>query len=81
MMPYGLEYPFGQFGSAVLAVSPPSFTCYPNFFAGVAAQKAEKALALPSSCIAVKSMYPPVVKKSSLDKPRLDKYPQTMLAV
>lgn len=24
---YGVEYPFGQFGLAVLAMSPPSFLC------------------------------------------------------
>jgi len=27
MMSYGMEYPFGQFGSAVLAVLPSSFSC------------------------------------------------------
>ena len=27
MTSYGMEYPFGHFGSAVLAVSPPSFLC------------------------------------------------------
>jgi len=27
MMSYGMEYPFGQLGSAVLAVSPPNFLC------------------------------------------------------
>lgn len=26
MMSYGMEYPFGKFGSAALAVSPPSFS-------------------------------------------------------
>ena len=31
---YGMEYPFGQFGSAVLAVSPPSFLCPSNLLAG-----------------------------------------------
>jgi len=30
VMSYGMEYPFGQFGSAVLAVSPPSFLCIPS---------------------------------------------------
>jgi len=29
-MSYGAEYPFGQFGSSVLAVSPPSFLCTPR---------------------------------------------------
>ncbi|KAK4822228.1 hypothetical protein QYF61_011869, partial [Mycteria americana] len=33
MMPYGMEYPFGQLGSAVLAVSPPSFLCTPSLLA------------------------------------------------
>ena len=33
MTPYGLEYPFGQFGSAALAVSPPNFLC-PSSLAG-----------------------------------------------
>ena len=27
MTSYGMEYPFGQLGSAVLAVLPPSFLC------------------------------------------------------
>ena len=31
MMSYGMEYSFGQFGSAVLAVSPPSFLCPPAY--------------------------------------------------
>ncbi|GAB0188317.1 hypothetical protein GRJ2_001297000 [Grus japonensis] len=31
MTSYGTEYPFGQFGSAVLAVSPPSFLGTPAF--------------------------------------------------
>ncbi|KAK4813411.1 hypothetical protein QYF61_004748, partial [Mycteria americana] len=34
MTPYGVGYPFGQLGSAVLAVSPPSFLCPPNLLAG-----------------------------------------------
>ena len=29
MMSYGMEYPFGQLGSAVPAVSPPNFLCTP----------------------------------------------------
>ncbi|PKU36209.1 pyruvate dehydrogenase isozyme 3 [Limosa lapponica baueri] len=29
MKSYGMEYPFGQLGSAVLAVSPPNFLCSP----------------------------------------------------
>ena len=34
MMSYGMECPFGQFGSAVLAVSPPSFLCPSSLLAG-----------------------------------------------
>lgn len=34
MTSYGIEYPFGQFGSAVLAVSPPSFLCTSSLLAG-----------------------------------------------
>ena len=30
MMSHGMEYTFGQFGSAALTVSPPSFLCTPN---------------------------------------------------
>ncbi|KAK4820156.1 hypothetical protein QYF61_020531 [Mycteria americana] len=33
MTPYGVECPFGQLGSAVLAVSPPSFLCTPSLLA------------------------------------------------
>jgi len=31
MTSYGIEYPFGQFGSGVLDVSHPSFQCSPAF--------------------------------------------------
>ncbi|KAK4813670.1 hypothetical protein QYF61_017637, partial [Mycteria americana] len=34
MRPYGVGYPFGQLGSAVPAVSPPSFLCPPSPLAG-----------------------------------------------
>ncbi|KAK4824175.1 LOW QUALITY PROTEIN: hypothetical protein QYF61_011472, partial [Mycteria americana] len=34
MTPYGVEQPFGQLGSAVPAVSPPSFLCTPSLLAG-----------------------------------------------
>ena len=34
MKPYGLEYPFGQMGPAVLAVPPPSSLCTPSPLAG-----------------------------------------------
>ena len=34
IMSYGMEYSFGQFGSAVLAVSPPSFLCPSSLLAG-----------------------------------------------
>lgn len=30
MMSYGMEYPFGQFRSAVVALSLPSFLCNPH---------------------------------------------------
>ena len=30
MTSYSMEHPFGQFGSAVLAASPPSFLCTPS---------------------------------------------------
>jgi len=34
MMPYGMDYPFGQLGSAVPDVSPPSLLFTPSLFAG-----------------------------------------------
>ena len=34
MMSHGMEYPVGQFGSAVLAVLPPSFLYPSSFLAG-----------------------------------------------
>ena len=34
MTSYGMEYPFGQFGSAVLAVSLPNFLCPSSLLAG-----------------------------------------------
>ena len=34
MTSHGVEYPFGQFGSAVLAVSPPNFLCPSSLLAG-----------------------------------------------
>jgi len=34
IMPYGMEYPFGQLGSAVPAVSPSRFLCTPSLLAG-----------------------------------------------
>ena len=43
MTSHGMEYPFGQFGSAVLAVSPPSFLCPSSLLAGWASE-AEKSL-------------------------------------
>ena len=43
MMIHGMGYPFGQFGSAVLAVSPPNFLCPSSLLAGWA-RKAEKSL-------------------------------------
>ena len=43
MTSYGMEYSFGQFGSAVLAVSPPNFLCPSSLLAGWA-REAEKSL-------------------------------------
>ena len=34
MTSHGMEYAFGQFGSAVLAVSSPNFLCPPSLLAG-----------------------------------------------
>jgi len=34
IMPHGRKYPFGQFGSAVLVLSLPSFFCIPTFLTG-----------------------------------------------
>jgi len=31
---YGMEYPFGQLGTVVLSVSPPSSLCIPSLIAG-----------------------------------------------
>ena len=45
-VPCGMGYPFGHLGSAVLAVSSPSFLCLPSLLTGVAAWEAEKSLAL-----------------------------------
>ena len=53
MTSYGLEYPFGQLGSAVPAVSPPSFLCTPSLLTGRAVWEAEKALTLCKHCSAV----------------------------
>ena len=43
-MPYDMEHPFGQFGSAALAVSPPSSPHTRGLLAGRAAWEAEKSL-------------------------------------
>ena len=45
MTSHGMEYPFGQFGSAALAVSPPNFLCPSSFLAGWV-WEAEKSLTL-----------------------------------
>ena len=34
MTPHSMEYPFGQFGSAALAVSSPNFLCPSSLLAG-----------------------------------------------
>jgi len=44
MTPYGTEFPSGQLGSGVPAVSPPNFSCTPSLLAGRAVWGAEKAL-------------------------------------
>ena len=43
MTSHGMEYPFGQFGSAVPAVSPPNSLCPSSLLAGWA-REAEKSL-------------------------------------
>jgi len=53
MTPYGMEYPFGQLGSAVLAVSPPSFLCTSSLLTGRVVQEAEKPLTLCKHCSAI----------------------------
>ena len=40
-----MEYPFGQFGSAVLGLSPPSCCCTPSLPTGRTEGEAEKSLA------------------------------------
>jgi len=40
---YGMEYPFGRFGSAIQIVSPPNFLPTPSLLAG---KEKEKALTL-----------------------------------
>lgn len=42
MLSYDLEYPSDQFEFPILAVSPPSLSCNPNFLTSVAVWKAEK---------------------------------------
>jgi len=44
LMPRGTEYPLGQLGSAVPAVSPPSFCCSPSLLAAGVVWEAEEAL-------------------------------------
>ena len=41
---YGMEFPFGQLGSAVPAVSPPNFPCTISVLAGGAVWEARKTL-------------------------------------
>ncbi|KAK4830244.1 hypothetical protein QYF61_009311 [Mycteria americana] len=45
MMSYGVGYPFGQLGSAVPAVAPPSFLCTPSLLAGGVVDEVRKAKA------------------------------------
>jgi len=51
-MLYGMEYLFGQFGSAVLAVSPPNFLTTPSLFTKGAEREKEKVLTLCKHCSA-----------------------------
>jgi len=44
MTSHGTEHPFGQLGSAVLAVSPPRLLCTPSLLLGRAVWEAEKPL-------------------------------------
>ena len=44
MTSYGMEYPFGQLDSAVLAASLPSFLCTPCLLAGGAVRAVEESL-------------------------------------
>ena len=44
VMPYHMGHPFGQLGSAVLAMSPPVFPGTPSLLSGRAAREAEKSL-------------------------------------
>jgi len=53
MTSYGMESPFGQWGSAVLAVSPPIFFCTPSLLAGGVLGRADKTLTLCKDCSAV----------------------------
>lgn len=39
---WGVEYPFAQFGSLVLAMVPPSFFCEPRYWQDMRAQNKEK---------------------------------------
>lgn len=48
----GMEYPFGQFGSAVLGLSPPSSCCTPSLLASRTEREAEKSLAWCKHCSA-----------------------------
>lgn len=50
MLPYGMKYPFEHLGSAVPAVSPHNFLCYPNLFAGWVVGELEKTMRLCKHC-------------------------------
>ena len=50
---YDMEYPFGQLGSAVPAVPPPSFLCTPSLLTDGVVCEAEKTLTLYEHCSAV----------------------------
>ena len=49
MTSHGMEYPFGQLGSAVPAVSPSNLLCTPSLFAGGVRSGAEKTLTVSAA--------------------------------
>lgn len=73
----GMEYPFGQFGSAVLGLSPPSSCCTPSLLAGRTEREAEKSLAWCKHCsatIKTSACY----QRSSHPNPKHSTLPATM---
>ena len=56
MTPYGMEYPFGQLGSAVLAVSHHRSLCTPNLLTGGLVWGVERSLTWCKHCSAATEM-------------------------